>query len=595
MAQANQMQNRWNKLKSEMLDLGYSEADYNTIANQINNMYDNYGLGDYFFQDKGNSEYTVTGSDPYRLGMNLITKHETGAYDPKRKWTSKMLTYLDSVGTNPLTLDEVKASQGKGMKVSQNKKTGQWQTVIYGPDGPSDEDKITITWKQDPLTGKYSVANTNSYVYSAPKKDNMMGDLATLAAIAAAVYTGGASLGAWGGAEAAVAAAESAITEGYLAGTITADAASTALNTIYTNAGIFGGTTAGGAGMDFTDILGDSWDTADWNLSDIGGDAWDFGPGNIADGFTDPVSGAFMDQWGNVSTGLTDAQINSVLESAVQGNFEAANSVLSGVEGGSGFLETLKNLYNKLPSGTSNILKSLFNSGAASNDILSLLGQLAGNNMLSNSTSDIVGDWLDEIKGASPYSKEQRGQLADRSVELLLKDYLAPEFDNLMGQYESRGANTDQFAGMMNDAYTDPLSNPFVSSLMDSASNKALRAAGANGRLGGGGLEADMYNAMMSGAMPYLQQGTQHLGTLYQGQNVPINMINALNQANATSWQGGVGAGNVANNQQNAIAGFVQNVAAPAELITNPVGTGLQTIYGNKGKNNANSTFGGTY
>jgi hypothetical protein len=483
-------------------------------------------------------------------------------------------------------------------------------------------DKATITdYFTKGTDGKYYFATSGRNHTDILNKSGGFGDLLKVAGIVAAIYTGGAALGAWGGAEAAVLTAESAITEAYLAGAISPEVASTALNGIYTSAGITGGTLATGgdlmAGLGDTvadlggtvsnvtsggnmDWLGDYIGGGDWGdisgevLSDVVNSSSGIGEAMSPDWFTEMARQDVLDFGSTGAEALGQALSSATTDWTPISWTSKAIDAMTSAGLSADTAASITNLMSKMGVGGSKavgFLKNLFGSGKAA-DTLGLLGQLYGNNQIANSTSDIIGDWLDEIKNSSGLTPAQRTGLGERAVELSNRDYLDPEFENLMAQYETRGEQADNFGGMLEQLYTNPLGMDVYNALKNDANMNTLRAQGARGNLQAGNLESDMLNSSIKAMMGLAQPMNQSWQTALQGQNVPINMINALNNADQTAWTGATHLGNLANSQQQALAGFIQNVAAPAELNTNPVATGYGALYGNQGRNAARNNSG---
>ncbi len=560
-----QMTGKYNKLHDYMIDLGYSEQDFENMKTRLSELYSGYGLDNFLYTDKGNSEYTVYGEDPFRVGKNLLYYDENNSWD-QSKPLARMLEYLEQFGSTPLTLDQLTSSVGKGMKVVQDKNTGQWKTIFYGPDGPSDEDKRTIYWNQDPLTGTFTRGDVNTHAYSAPKQDNTFSNLMTVASLAMGGYGLYNLLTAPAAASMAAEAYALAATEGLTAaeiGTLMGTSAAEASTLIGQGAIAAGGTAAGtGAGMDLWDL---SWDTADWSLPDSYFDS----------------SGFAMDQ------GIAEAMAEAGIDPTAIANqaYEAAKAA-----GWSGFGEIPSSILSSLPSylkqGLSSLSKILGGSGTGG-DALGLLSKLFGGAQLGNSVSDTVGDWLDEIRVASPFTRAETDALGDRAIELAGRDYLAPEFENLMGQYEYRGAQADRFGGLLEQLYSNPLDMDVFQALSQNARNDTLRAQGARGNLNAGNLESDMMGANVKAMLGLAQPMNQSWQTALSGQQVPIQMIGALNNADNSAWTGAANVGRIAQGDQQALANYITQIAAPAELTADPTRMGIESLFGTQGTNKA--------
>ena len=182
--------------------------------------------------------------------------------------------------------------------------------------------------------------------------------------------------------------------------------------------------------------------------------------------------------------------------------------------------------------------------------------------MVANSTSDIIGDWLDEIKAASPFSKGEREALGDRAIDLMNRDYLEPRMDDLWTEYQDRGAQADRFGGMLEQLYSDPLEMDVYKALASKAQEDMLRRTGASNRGFGGQLESDMLNSSIYSMVQLANPMNQSWQTALSGQQVPIQMVGALNQADNTAWTGGANIGKIAGQNQAVLGNFIQNIAA---------------------------------
>jgi hypothetical protein len=252
----------------------------------------------------------------------------------------------------------------------------------------------------------------------------------------------------------------------------------------------------------------------------------------------------------------------------------------------------LSQIPTSLRNTASQIIKSVTGGGGTMADAVGLVGKLLANNKLANSNSDIIGDWLDEIKNASPIDAGQRKQLGDMALARFGKDYLDPHIEGLMSEYGGRRDDANALSDQLTQLYSDPSQMALFKSIDDLATKDLLRTQGAKGMLQAGSLGGDLYNSKIKSMLQVAQPMTQSLGTMFQGQQMPTQMINALAGGNQAQAQAGGAMINAGSGTQQALGNYISQVAAPAELVSNPVRTGIDTLYGQNTKPKFNSMWG---
>lgn len=428
-------------------------------------------------------------------------------------------------------------------------------------------------------------------------------------------------------------AAITAITEGYLAGTIAPAAAEAGISAVLANTGALATVTTGGAGMgigDFFSELGSS--VGDWFGS--GGTASIESAAQVASeafasGAMDQTTfETLMSELGRQASTLAVDPFTGETISRFTGDL--GDLTYSG-DSGSGISSS------SIMRNAQSVARQLLGGNASVSDIAALAGKLVGNNQIANSTSDIVGDWMDEIKDANNLSPEQQQQLANLGVDRFNSNYLTPELLQTLGnnfqndQYADIRAMGTQRLGEtpyqdlidtsstgLQTLYNDPTANPIVAAAARMAGENAARKSSVKGHLNSGSFMAENQDALLASlatnfnnlaspmnqsfhAATGAQNSHQNLGkdlvnvagTLNnQNKQAQIGALQALIQGNNTNWAGAQNAITSANSNQQALSGFIREVAAPAELTTNPVATGLGALYNQRGTNNARTSYG---
>ena len=146
----------------------------------LNDFTTEHNLRPAWFQDEGNSEYTVTGTNYNALGRALS---EIG---PAHPWSKAIM----DEGNKYEDPDHIPAGELQGLAPVAGQDGVYRKVIAYGNDGTDDEDQVHAYYRKN-SDGTYELLTMDGYVYSAPdREDGFLGDLAPILSIASIFVPG---------------------------------------------------------------------------------------------------------------------------------------------------------------------------------------------------------------------------------------------------------------------------------------------------------------------------------------------------------------------------------------------------------------------